>query len=624
MIGRIHAGGGNFGGLIAYLTHDAGTEADPRPDTDERVGFTEVENLVPCSGKVAARFMAATVRDADALKQLAGVRPSGRRLQKPVYHFSLSWAPDEKPTQTEMLIAAQGSLRFLGMGDRQAVVIEHRDRPHPHVHVVVNRVSPEDGRAASTSHDARTLSAWARQWELEHGELRCRRRTDRDPSDPPAERRRCPGRRNRSAAERRQWAELYQRHRAEQVADDGSEGQELPRRHALERVTLARKLERERGLDAAERVPAQDEDSAAKLDRQPASAEQPAAADDQQHRPDDQQPADDQHRPGDQHRQVALERQRADAAAREEEAQREAAARKRRWEALASFPGAQDAARKQFDQREPGRQEQDQVSIDVFDGVLAAVEGAVDKSLAKQEADLRTRLQEWDDRGQDLLMRARISVLGSGQAQPADRQERAQVLDAADRLDIAERTVWGVKSRLEESMKITPSHLSIQAAARKIAQNSRKPWERDIADAIAAGNIHLGADDPGPEGETKQIRAKLRTIAQSDASGAADREHAEAVKAWEQVPSWRRWAIAKPERPQPKEPDPPKPEDIERYREDVVFRAAGIIHGVFRHYQPQLDPESRSGIFQNEMRSQLQSRQQPEQKRGLDHGGRSR
>ena len=130
---------------MAYLTHDAGTADNSRPKTTARVGFTEVENLVPCSPDRAGRIMAATVRDAEALKRLAAVSSRGRRLQKPVYHFSLSWAPDENPDQPTMLGAALDSLRVLGMRHHQAVVIEHRDREHPHLHVVVNRVSPEDG-----------------------------------------------------------------------------------------------------------------------------------------------------------------------------------------------------------------------------------------------------------------------------------------------------------------------------------------------------------------------------------------------------------------------------------------------------------------------------------------------
>ena len=70
------------------------------------------------------------------------------------------------------------SLKALGMEDRQAFVVAHNDTRHPHLHVVVNRVSAEDGRAANRSNDRLKLSRWAERWEREHGGLRCKRRAE--------------------------------------------------------------------------------------------------------------------------------------------------------------------------------------------------------------------------------------------------------------------------------------------------------------------------------------------------------------------------------------------------------------------------------------------------------------
>lgn len=585
MIAQIHAGGGNFAGAIAYLTHDAGTQDDPRPTSDERVGFVEVENLVPCDPARAARIMAATARDADALKALAGVSAKGRKLTKPVYHFSLSWAPDENPARAEMLSAAQGSLQSLGMEDRQAVVIEHCDRPHPHVHVVVNRVSPEDGRAASTSHDARTLSTWAAQWERKHGGIRCQRRIERNLDDPDdhRQRRRGPGRRDRPSDERKKWTELYgwQKYRY---------GMRLPEFNDDLSGVLKKKFLEEQALERAQLAR-----SLAKLERQ---------------------------------RQAEVERQRADA----EEAQREAdAERTRRVKALAAFPGAHAAAREQFDRLEPGWRESGELSAATEAQVLDDIEGAVDKSLDKQEEDLKARLQEWDDQGVNLLARARIDVLGPGSAPPADRQERAQVLDAANWLDVAERAVWSARHEVEERHEITPSHRSLQAAAANVAAKNSPQWERGIADAIATGAVHPGYADPGSEGEAEQIRARVRTVDDEAATEAAeaaarqaDQEHARAARAWEQLSLFRRAFTPKPERQKPKAPDPPSPptpERIESYRDSIARIAERAIRNVIRYFRPQLDPERRSEIFQQEMRSQSQSRQQPEQNQDRDHQG---
>ena len=59
--------------------------------------------------RVAARQMAATVTYANELKALAGVRAGGRRLEKPVAHYSLSWGPGEKPPHATMVNAARAS-----------------------------------------------------------------------------------------------------------------------------------------------------------------------------------------------------------------------------------------------------------------------------------------------------------------------------------------------------------------------------------------------------------------------------------------------------------------------------------------------------------------------------------
>ena len=253
MVPRIHKGGRLFAGVVAYLTHDAHTADDRRPASSARVGVVEVENLPECDPETAGRIMHGTARDADELKRLAGVSTRGRKLDRPVYHYSLSWAPGERPSAEDKLAAARASLRAVGMEDRQALVIEHTDRKHQHVHVVVNRVSAEDGRAASVSHDARALSRWARTWEREHGGLRCTRRRAtglervsqvirQEPRPPPAAARRGPGRPRRTPVERRRWAALYTRERAE--GRKPGERQQVAKRHR-ERRELEQNRERQ-------------------------------------------------------------------------------------------------------------------------------------------------------------------------------------------------------------------------------------------------------------------------------------------------------------------------------------------------------------------------------------------
>ena len=95
----------------------------------------------------------------------------GRRLEKPVAHYTLSWAEGETPDRQEKIAAVLSSLKVLGLDDRQAVIVAHNDGRTPHVHVVANRVSPEDGRAAK-------LSRWAESYEREQGHIHCPRRVE--------------------------------------------------------------------------------------------------------------------------------------------------------------------------------------------------------------------------------------------------------------------------------------------------------------------------------------------------------------------------------------------------------------------------------------------------------------
>ena len=170
-------------------------------------------------------------------------------------HYSLSWGKDEKPNLQEMGRAVAESLEKMGLADRQAVMIAHRDTEHPHVHVVVNRVSVEDGRAAKLGNSYLKLSRWAEGYEREQGRIRCPQRVEnnagrdrgewvRCASMKPGRYRRGPGReseirrrhspagrnaardeaaslgrrqfvRNLEQGQRQQWGQLYRRHEQE-------------------------------------------------------------------------------------------------------------------------------------------------------------------------------------------------------------------------------------------------------------------------------------------------------------------------------------------------------------------------------------------------------------------------
>lgn len=172
MIPRVGPGGSSFQGAGLYYLHDK------EALTSDRVAFTHTLNTHTDSADRSLKVMAWTAMHQRELKHAAGVVATGRKLEKPVYTYSLAWAQDETPSRDEMISAARDSLKVLGMEDQQAVLVSHNDTQHPHIHVILNRVHPETGRAASTSKDHLKLSKWAEAYERDQGKIRVQARVN--------------------------------------------------------------------------------------------------------------------------------------------------------------------------------------------------------------------------------------------------------------------------------------------------------------------------------------------------------------------------------------------------------------------------------------------------------------
>ena len=171
MVPKLHAKGSSFKGAAAYLLHDKDGAA-----TSGRVAWIETVNLATANPQAAWRVMAATAMDAPRLKEQAGVKRTGRTSKEPVLHLTLSWAPDQTPGPKEMAGFARRAIKALKADDRQAMIICHTDEKHPHVHVLLNRVSPADGRMLSSSNEKLALSALALAYEKECGAIKCKQR----------------------------------------------------------------------------------------------------------------------------------------------------------------------------------------------------------------------------------------------------------------------------------------------------------------------------------------------------------------------------------------------------------------------------------------------------------------
>lgn len=170
MVPKIIAKGTSFKGTAKYLLHDKDMAA-----SSERVAWTQTHNLAVNDPDLGWRIMASTELDQQRLKNNAGIKSTGRKSNKSVLHMSLSWHPDEQTTlsQDEMHDAALQALKAIGADDRQAIIIAHQDEPHPHVHILCNRISPHDGRLLPSSNDQLKLSHWAETYEKERGRVFC-------------------------------------------------------------------------------------------------------------------------------------------------------------------------------------------------------------------------------------------------------------------------------------------------------------------------------------------------------------------------------------------------------------------------------------------------------------------
>jgi hypothetical protein len=136
----------DFTWLAAYLL---GRERETGP---ERVEWTATRNLSTNDPQMAAIVMS------DA----AGQNP---RTKKPVYHVLLSADRADLIDRAMMERIADRVLNRLGLTEHQAILVAHLDRPHRHLHIVVNRVHPETGRAWSSWQDWEPTMAVLREEE---------------------------------------------------------------------------------------------------------------------------------------------------------------------------------------------------------------------------------------------------------------------------------------------------------------------------------------------------------------------------------------------------------------------------------------------------------------------------
>ncbi|TDN39614.1 relaxase [Hymenobacter sp. UV11] len=107
--------------------------------------------------------VAAMTQDFEQQRQL------NPRLGLAVWHTSISFPAEEAPqlTNDKMTAIALDYLQGMGLDKGQYTVIRHDDRPHPHFHIVANRVA-DDGRSVSDSHNYARSEELLRSLEVKY------------------------------------------------------------------------------------------------------------------------------------------------------------------------------------------------------------------------------------------------------------------------------------------------------------------------------------------------------------------------------------------------------------------------------------------------------------------------
>lgn len=160
MIAKIHPGK-NFGGLVNYAN-----------DIEKKDAV-----VVASDGVSLASNAAITASFKVQAKTHSGVKDF-------VGHISLSFSPEDKDKVDNELMAkiAQEYMRRMGIINTQYVIFRHQNQPHPHVHIVYNRVD-NDGNIikgdCSFSKSAAITKTLTRKYGLTFGKGKKNVRRDR-------------------------------------------------------------------------------------------------------------------------------------------------------------------------------------------------------------------------------------------------------------------------------------------------------------------------------------------------------------------------------------------------------------------------------------------------------------
>jgi len=97
-------------------------------------------------------------------------RKINKELGKAVGHIALSWSvyDKDKLTTDSMIERAQEYMKLMDIKNTQYIIVQHNDKPHPHIHIIYNRVS-DNGKTISDRFQKQRNIKIAKDLTLKYG-----------------------------------------------------------------------------------------------------------------------------------------------------------------------------------------------------------------------------------------------------------------------------------------------------------------------------------------------------------------------------------------------------------------------------------------------------------------------
>jgi hypothetical protein len=145
MIGKIPKPGKSFGGCIEY-------------------NILKKDAAILYADGVRIDKIAHTTSDFNMQRKM------NPRLGQAVGHIALSWSPDdrEKLNDEKMVSIAKEYLQKMKIQDTQVLIVKHKDKAHPHVHIVYNRVNNNGKTIADNFQHLKNIKV-SKELTLKHG-----------------------------------------------------------------------------------------------------------------------------------------------------------------------------------------------------------------------------------------------------------------------------------------------------------------------------------------------------------------------------------------------------------------------------------------------------------------------